>query len=132
MLGRGLHAFQDVLAHGSLGADSDIGEVCHHNSTSPQKDYGKPGLYPDNPLLDAHINGKIAPHHGIPDGKTVHRTNPNMKPSHVYVRATYALFMRGSFRITATKKITEDKLSAFISFLYTSNSSDECKCYFFS
>ena len=66
-VGIGLHAKQDISAHGDFGKGSPY-NIEWHNMDSPQKDYGLPQLYPDNLYLDA----KGDPN-GVPQGLAIRR-----------------------------------------------------------
>ena len=51
-LGTSLHPLQDWVAHGDYGLNEWPHILTHHNSQSPQNEFGPPGYYPDDPTLD--------------------------------------------------------------------------------
>ena len=119
-LGTALHPYQDWVAHGDYGI-YDKGEIWdRHNSFSPQKDFGNPYDYPDDPTLDA----KGSPD-GRPAGLAMHWITTNWGMS---VRG-YAIYERGMKRYRLTMNMTKTTLTEFRDFVQK-HGGCKCKKYF--
>ena len=119
-LGVALHPYQDWVAHGDYGI-YDEGQIWNrHNSCSPQRNFGDPADYPDDPTLDA-VNGP----QGRPAGLAMKWITVNGGLS---VRG-YAEYEKGTRRIELTERRTKDALEAFLEFLRAQGGC-ECRKYF--
>ncbi|MDD2285786.1 MAG: hypothetical protein PHQ11_10355, partial [Paludibacter sp.] len=130
-LGTALHPLQDWVAHGDYFVDVLIVSY-FHNQTSPQREFGPPSSYPDNPLLDAM---------GDPDGRPTERAKrrkiisqtsgvgfggvPAISP----ISVEYIEYGMGSKRFNLTKQRTLSVLKDFREHLKEYGGFD-CKCYF--
>ena len=135
--GTALHPLQDWIAHGDYGYSIKGGIWSHHNSKSPQRNYGYPGDYPDMPNLDV-LNS--------PDGrasrnfiKFINITTEHYIPNEMgYPGGTYsttktyeyAIYTLGTKRYQLTRQKTEQALKEFKSFLKSSRKYIKCKCFF--
>ena len=125
-VGIALHAKQDWVAHGDYGyrvpKSDDIWIV--HNSRSPQKTFGNPGNYPDDPTLDVV---------GSPDGRA---TRPYLWAtwgwSWFSIQDTeYAWYEKGTKRIKLTQDITKNMLRSFAQALQTRRAAADVRIFFF-
>jgi len=115
-LGIAHHPYQDWVAHGDHGMYEGIAVTIIHNSLSPQYDFGWPGLYPDNPLLDAK---------GSADGRPT-KSVLIMIGTHMGAQYTdYAVYEKGSKRFNLTKTMTIESLKEFYSWILQNGC---CKC----
>jgi RHS repeat-associated protein len=105
LIGTGLHAIQDWVAHADYGFSAAAGAAItnYHNSSSPQKTFGPPGGYPDDPTLDVQ---------GSPTGRA---TRGYLTV--VGLGAEWACYVKGSKRLALTRWITEAVLRDFRAFL---------------
>ena len=131
--GRGLHARQDISAHGDFGKDSGY-NLSWHNSNSPQTKYGAPQGYPDAAQLDAEGD----PYgQGVPRKdaiKTIILTMDVMDADGKLISQSYssqyAIFKPGTQRLKLVTNDTNSALSEFWSFLTSDECSCECKNFF--
>jgi RHS repeat-associated protein len=109
-LGVALHSYQDWVAHGDYAIENE-GEVwTRHNSGSPQRAFGAPYHYPDNPSLDA-----VGGWSGRPAGTAMRREGGR----------EYAIYERGIKRYALTYEITTKALRGFKDFVRDSGG---CRC----
>jgi RHS repeat-associated protein len=119
-VGMGLHALQDITAHGDYPAYNvyeagKIGMNAWHNYGSPQTEFGAPQYYPDNINLDAENSSDGVPRKGV-----------LMKHGDV----TYTAYVTGTKRRGKVINDTTYALSGFRDFLRSRECSCECKQYF--
>ncbi|NLH15395.1 MAG: hypothetical protein GX455_02340 [Phycisphaerae bacterium] len=114
-LGTALHPYQDWVAHGDYFIGQQITYI--HNSHSPQREFGNPSKYPDNPYLDAI---------GSPDGRPAGNAlliisetvipypgigGPPQQPVTVWYE--YAMYGPGIHRLLMTEQMTKRSLYKF-------------------
>ncbi len=114
-LGTALHPYQDMIAHGDYGLHNTGDIWIHHNSQSPQDEFGPPGNYPDDFTLDA-VGGPS----GIPAGnaiilETINNTPPSAwaPPEYSTTTREYAMYQKGSQRIDLTRARTVGSLEYY-------------------
>lgn len=115
-LGTGLHPLQDWVAHGDYGIYMTPTVWVHHNSFSPQRQFGYPGNYPDMTWLDAV---------GSDDGRAAGTAMRYIGSSVI----DYAIFTPGIQRWKLTKEKTDKALAEFRNYV-RDNGGCECKRYF--
>ncbi len=124
-VGIALHAKQDWVAHADYGYRVPMGQDIWiiHNSRSPQRTFGTPGDYPDDPTLDVI---------GSPDGRaTIPYLWATWGWSWFHIQdAEYACYQKGTKRIVLTENITKQILIDFRQFLEGNNVSDDVRDYF--
>jgi len=114
-LGTSLHPLQDWVAHGDYGLNEWPHILTHHNSQSPQNDFGYPGSYPDDVTLDV-VNS--------PDGRAtkdyiirslvVGGSNVYAMPIYYY---DFAYYERGFKRYNLTREKTKTVLEYYREFV---------------
>jgi len=124
-LGTALHPLQDWVAHGDYGMREYGRIVTHHNSQSPQTEFGTPGYYPDKALLDAR---------GGPDGRPTKAVIIDSMPGRIvgtpggFIEAQYydfAYYEPGTKRLALTRRLTKEKLEEFALYVWAFGG---CRC----